>query len=125
MITGTVNPGREAILRLTIRGASGREYERDVIVDTGFDAWLTLPPDFIAALGLQWYRYGSAVLADGSASQFNVYRSVVLWDGQPRTISSYELDAELLVGMSLMYGYELVLPVRDGATFTLRPVVNS
>jgi hypothetical protein len=32
------------------------------------------------------------------------------------------MDAEPLVGMSLMYGYELVLPVLDGATFTLRSI---
>lgn len=66
MITGTVNANREAILRLTIRDASGQDHERDAVVDTGFDGWLSLPPDFIAALGLRWYRFGRAILADGS-----------------------------------------------------------
>jgi hypothetical protein len=36
----------------------------------------------------------------------------------------YEMDADPLVGMSLMYGYELVLPILDGATFTLRRITN-
>ena len=89
-----------------------------------FDGWLSLPPDFIAALGLRWQRFGRAVLADGSESVFNIYRGVVLWDGQPQTILIYEMDAEPLIGMSLMYGYELVLPVLDGATFSLRRIAN-
>jgi len=120
MITGIVNSNREAVLRLGVRDANGQEHERDSVVDTGFDGWLTLPPDFITALGLSWYRFGGGVLADGSVSTFNIYKGDVLWDGQPRIISIYEMDAEPLVGMSLMYGYELVLPVLDGSTFTLR-----
>ena len=53
MITGTVNSTREAILRLTVRDATGHEYELDAVLDTGFDGWLSLPPGFILALGLQ------------------------------------------------------------------------
>jgi len=124
MITGTVNARREAILRLTVRDANEQEHERDAVVDTGFDGWLSLPPDFILALGLQRQRSGRAVLADGSETLVGVYEVTVLWDGQPRLIPIYELDAESLIGMSLMYGYELVLPVLDGATFTLRRITN-
>ncbi len=46
-------------------------------------------------------------------------------DGQLRTINIYEMDAEPLLGMSLMYGYELYLPVLDGASFTLSRIVKS
>lgn len=43
-------------------------------------------------------------------------------DGQPITIRIDEMDSDSLAGMSLMYGYELILPVLDGATFTIRPI---
>ena len=122
MMTGTVNSHREAVLRLTIRDANGRDQQRDTVVDTGFDGWLTLPPDFIAVLGLPWQRFGRALLADGSESVFDIYEATILWDGQPRTISVYEMDADPLIGMALMYGFELVLPILDGATFTLRSI---
>jgi predicted aspartyl protease len=69
MITGIVNANREAILRLIVRDANGQEHERDAVVDTGFDGWLSLPPDFISTLGLRWHRFGRAVLADGSESK--------------------------------------------------------
>ena len=61
MITGTVNANREAILRLAVRNTNGQEHERDAVVDTGFDGWLSLPPDFILALGLQRQRSGRAI----------------------------------------------------------------
>lgn len=124
MITGTVNTDREAVLRLVVHAFNGQEHERDAIVDTGFDGWLSLPPDFIRALGLRWQRFGRALLADGRETVFNIYEATVLWDGQPRNLSIYEMDAEPLVGMSLMYGYELVLPILDGATFTLRSIAD-
>ena len=124
MMTGNVNASREAVFRITVRDVNGQDHERDSIIDTGFDGWLSLSSDFIATLGLQWQRFGRAILADGSESTFNIYRGVVLWDAQPHTILIYELDSEPLLGMSLMYGYELVLPVLDGATFTFRRIAN-
>jgi clan AA aspartic protease len=120
MITGNVNADREAIIRVTILDAAGEPHERDAVVDTGYNGWLTLPPDFVAALGLRWKRVGTAVLADGSLTFFDVYEATVLWDGQLVSISVDEADTVPLVGMSLMYGYELLLPVVDGGTLTLR-----
>lgn len=120
MMTGVVTARREAILRLTLHDANGQEHVYDTVIDTGYNGTLTLPPDVIAMLGLRWHRAGRAILADGSESNFNVYKGVVLWDGQPMTIRIDELDSDALVGMSLIYGYELLLPVLDGAMFTLQ-----
>ena len=120
MMTGSVTAGREAILRLTMHDADGQEHAYDSVVDTGYTGTLTMPPNVIAALGLRWHRAGRAVLADGSESKFDIYHGVVVWDGRPVIVRIDEMDADSLVGMSMMYGYELVLPVLDGATFTLR-----
>jgi clan AA aspartic protease len=125
MIAGTVNARREAVLLLTVQDTGGQGHPREAVVDTGFDGWLSLPPDFIAALGLPWRRFGRALLADGSARVFGIYEATVLWDGQPRIIAVYELGPQPLVGMSLRYGYELALPILDGATFTLRSIPGS
>ena len=124
MITGTVTSAREAILRLSVYDAGGQLQQTDAVVDTGFDGWLTLPPHFIAALGLTWKRFGHAILADGSTILANIYEATVDWDGQAITLPVDEADADPLVGMSLMYGYELVMPILDGATFTLRRIAN-
>ena len=120
MITGTVTPDREAVIRLFVSDANGQEHEQIVVIDTGFNGWLTLPPDLVVALGLSWQRFGRALLADGSEIVFNIYEATVLWDGQPLTISVDEVDAAPLLGMALMYGYELTMQNVDGGTVTLR-----
>ncbi|MGE3540492.1 MAG: hypothetical protein AB7N91_24010 [Candidatus Tectimicrobiota bacterium] len=58
MITGRVNADAEAIIRLPIRAADGREQEMEAVLDTGFNGSLTLPPAVIATLGLQWRTRG-------------------------------------------------------------------
>ncbi len=124
MMTGTVTAHREAVLHMILQDANGQEQAYPSVIDTGYNGTLTLPPNVIANLGLRWHRFGRAILADGSESIFNIYKGVVLWDGQYKTIRIDEMDADSLTGMALMYGYELVLPVLDGATFTLQRIAN-
>ena len=124
MISGVVNAHREAVLGLSVLDGNSNGHPVQFVVDTGFDRWISLPPNLVARLGLHWLRFGRAVLADGSEAVFDIYEAQVLWDGQARLIPVYEMDAEPLVGMSLMYGYELVLPILDGAAFTLQRIAN-
>jgi predicted aspartyl protease len=42
-------------------------------IDTGFNGWLSLPPNLINQLNLKWKRRGRAILGDGSECVFNIY----------------------------------------------------
>jgi clan AA aspartic protease len=119
MIIGKVNADYEPIIRVEIHGSNGRIDEQDAVIDTGFDGWLSLPPNVITALGLNWKRRGRALLADGSESIFDMYEATVVWDGQLLTIPIDEADSDSLVGMSLMEGYELNIQVIDGGMVRL------
>ena len=119
MITGQITHDREAILLLMVLDATGQPQEIRSLIDTGFTGTLTLPPGQIAALRLAWREYGSALLADGSQISYNVYTATVIWDGQPIVTLVNEVDADSLIGMSLMYGFHLDMPIVDGGTFTL------
>lgn len=119
MITGFVNVEFEPIIPLSIRRADGQIFTQDAIVDTGFNGWLSLPPDSIAELNLKWKRRGRAILGDGSECVFNVYEAVVVWDNTLLTIPVDEADAEPLVGMSLMEGYQLMMQVFEGGQVEL------
>lgn len=120
MITGNVNPDHEPIIEVILHDIHGREHKRPGVVDTGFTGWLTLPPDLIVALGLPWKELGTAILADGSQIYFDVYEVTVIWDGQPITFFVDESDSEPLVGMALMYGYNIFIQNVDGGIVTLR-----
>jgi clan AA aspartic protease len=124
MITGIVNPDFEPIIPLSICGADGKVYTQDAIVDTGFNGWLSLPPDLIAQLDLKWKRRGRAILGDGSECVFNVYEAVLVWDGNFLTIPIDEADSEPLVGMSLMEGYQLIVQVFEGGRVELSKVAT-
>src|SRR6266498_4365140 len=120
MITGTVTTDREAIIRLTVRGPAGQEQRVEAVIDTGFDGWFSLPPALIAGLGLPWRRRGRAVLADGSASVFDIYEATVVWDRRQRRIPVDEADTTPLVGMALLEDYELNAQVRAGGKVTIK-----
>lgn len=119
MITGTVNPDREATIRLVVRGPAGQDQEVEAIIDTGFNGFLTLPPSVVAALGLPHLGRGRAILANGSDEFFDVHAVTVLWDGEPRAVEVDAADTDALVGMALLYGYELRVPVIDGGTVVI------
>jgi clan AA aspartic protease len=125
MITGIVNVDFEPIIPLSICGADGKVHIQDAIVDTGFNGWLSLPPDLIAELNLKWKRRGRAILGDGSECVFNVYEAVLVWDGNFLTIPIDEADSEPLVGMSLMEGYQLMVQVFEGGHVELSKVATS
>jgi clan AA aspartic protease len=121
MIIGIVHD-LESIIPLLVCDSNGKIYTQDAIIDTGFDGWLSLPPDLIKQLNLSWKRRGRAILGDGSECVFNVYEAVVLWDGDFLTIPVDEADSEPLVGMSLMEGYQLTVEVFEGGCVELRNV---
>ena len=122
MIAGIVNADFEPIILLSICGSDGKVYTQDAIVDTGFNGWLSLPPDLIAQLNLKWKRRGRAILGDGSECVFNIYEAVLIWDGNFLTIPIDEADSEPLVGMSLMEGYQLIVQVFEGGRVKLSKV---
>ena len=121
MISGTVHDF-EPIIPLSVCGSDGKVYQQNAIVDTGFDGWLSLPPDLISQLDLKWKRRGRAILADGSECLFNVYEAIVIWDGNPLTIPIDEADSDPLIGMSLMEGYQLSVQVFEGGLVELSKI---
>jgi clan AA aspartic protease len=124
MISGSVNVEFEPIVPLSVCASSGQIHTQDAIVDTGFNGWLSLPPDAIAALGLSWKRRGRAILGDGSECVFDVYEAVVVWDEALLTVPVDEADSEPLIGMSLMEGYQLTVQVFEGGRVELSRLNN-
>ncbi|MCY7277337.1 MAG: clan AA aspartic protease [Phormidesmis sp. CAN_BIN44] len=114
MILGNVNANREAIVQLAVLGENQQNQGIKAVIDTGYTGFLTLPSAVITTLDLTWYMQQEGVLGDGSLCTFNVYEALVIWDGQVRSVEINESEADPLVGMGLLEGYELKIQAIAG-----------
>ncbi|MCY7391244.1 MAG: clan AA aspartic protease [Leptolyngbyaceae cyanobacterium CAN_BIN12] len=119
MIIGNVNASREAIIQLVVFGENQQKQGIRAVIDTGYTGCLTLPSTIIITLGLTWYMQQEGVLGDGSLCTFNVYEASVIWDGQVRSIEINDSEADPLVGMGLLEGYELKIQGVAGGLVTI------
>jgi len=81
-----------------------------------------LPLAIITEFNLLWSYRDRGTLGDGSETIFDIYIGMVIWDGQLRTIEINAADTEPLVGMSLLYGYDLRIQAIEGGTVTIAPL---
>jgi hypothetical protein len=95
MIIGVVNAQTEATIRLSVRAVDGREQEIEVVLDTGFNGSLTLPPAMIAGLGL-WSKLPTLPLLLAWSCCLATTYTYRWWRGQCRhrtiALSSAEID---------------------------------
>jgi clan AA aspartic protease len=122
MIRGMVNVRREAIVTVRVRGPGGAERDVDAVVDSGFNASLTLPDAVVATLGLARQSGGGAVLADGSVRQFDIYAAEVAWGGGWRPVLVSGVGDEVLLGIRLLAGHELQIAVVPGGSVEITPL---
>jgi clan AA aspartic protease len=122
MIQGVVNARHEAVVRLRVRGPGGVESDVDLIVDSGFTSSLTLPTAMVTALGLARQSGGTAVLADGSVRQFDIFAAEVAWGGTWRAVLASAVGNESLLGMRLLAGHKLVVEVVPGGLVEILPL---
>jgi clan AA aspartic protease len=120
MMQGIVDQNCEATIRLVVGSSDSQRHMIDAVIDTGFTGFLTLPFSVLADLKLRAYRREEGILGDGSTCIFDVYRGLVIWDGELRQIDINESDTEPLVGMSLLYGYRMQLDAIEGGTVTIQ-----
>lgn len=122
MITGQVNANLESVIPLVVQGQGGMELALDVVIDTGYSFFLTLPAATVATLRLKQVATGRLILADGSVISSETCTATVIWDGVARNIYVDVLDTSPLIGVSLMKGYELTTRFIAGETVTLKAV---
>ena len=122
MMHGVVNASCEATISLVLSNANRQTRLIDAVIDTGYTGFLSLPREIIAALNLPWTGIDRGTLGDGSEVTFEVYASTIIWDGQYRNIPVNEAETDPLVGMSLLYGYDLQIRAVEGGHVTIKAV---
>ena len=126
MITGQVarNPdgGLEAWVALSIMDAYGEPRQLEVIVDTGFTGWLTLPASDIRRLGLVHSGHQYSVTASGNTERFEFYRAWVSWHGQQYVVEIFQSIDQPLLGMELLEGSRVTVDAWEGGDVIIEEV---
>lgn len=120
MITGTVNANGEAMLRIVVGDLGTQRRVVNAVIDTGYTDYLTLPPSTIASLNFPWRGSEKGILGDGSTQMFDVYSATIIWDGEFKTIKVNESDTDSLLGVGLLYGYEVCIQTINGGVVTIK-----
>ena len=123
MMQGVVNRNCEAMIRLVIGNENGQRQVIDALIDTGYTGFLSLPHEIIVALSLPWIGVDRGTLGDGSETTFEVYAAKVIWDGKYQNIPINEAETDPLVGMGLLYGYDLRIQAVEGGTVTIKALI--
>lgn len=120
MMTGSVNADGEAFVSLRVRGPGGTATVVDALIDTGFDAWLTLPRKTIEALALPPREKGRYTLGDGSQASSLFSTAEVEWFNGWRRVLIVELDTSPMIGMAMLKGCHLGIDVLPGGSVEIR-----
>lgn len=77
MIHGSVT-GLQARINIVLRPPGQPDVEIECVVDTGFEGAITLPPNLVAAFGLQYFTRISANLADDTNVMTQMYVATIM-----------------------------------------------
>ena len=122
MKIGEVTPNKEAIVKIDLISFDGHKREVVAVLDTGFTEYLTLPPTIITDLGLQYQYSIPMILADGSSIAVRVFDAIVIWADIKRSIPVQETLGDVLLGMSMIYGFRLNVDALDGGAVTITQI---
>jgi clan AA aspartic protease len=122
MMQDVVNLSCEATISLVISNTNRQTQLIDAVIDTGYTGFLSLPHEIIVTLNLPWTGIDRGTLGDGSEVTFEVYAAKIIWDGQYRNIPINEAETEPLVGMGLLYGYDLHIRAMEGGNVTIKAI---
>jgi clan AA aspartic protease len=120
MIHGVVSRNREATISLVIVNESRQTKLITAVIDTGYTGFLSLPSEIITELNLPWTGIDRGTLGDGSEVTFEVYAAKVIWDGEYRDIPINEAETDPLIGISLLYGYDVHIQTVEGGNVTIK-----
>lgn len=120
MIEGAVNADYEAVITLALRGQAGQTREIEVVIDTGYNGFLSLPPALVAELEFPVVGPSQATLANGVVETFDIHDATIIWDGMPRDIEADAVGPVPLAGMLLLDGHDLSVQVRNGGRVVIQ-----
>ena len=122
MIRGATNERLQLMVVIEISDGDGRYHPVEALLDTGFTQHLTLPPDEIARLGLEYRERIPMILANGQRIDVSVYRGLVKWFGESRRVRVIAVDGLPLLGMSMLENCKVTFSAQEGGELLIEAI---
>ncbi|MGB6296900.1 MAG: clan AA aspartic protease [Rivularia sp. (in: cyanobacteria)] len=124
MIYGRISESK-ATIPVIFRLPSQPDFSIDFVIDTGFNGYLTLPPQAVNAMNLPLYSSISARLADGSETVLSVHLATIIWDDVEKVVPVLASGYKPLLGVALMEGYHLEIDFEENGLVSLEKISSS
>ena len=124
MIRGRVSGDARALVTVEILDGEGRPRALDVILDTGFTGYLTLPAEHIVGLGLPSVGQRTFELANGELFEFEAYLASVSWHGRRTDALTLKSDSAPLLGMTLLWGSRITVDALNGGEVAIEELAS-
>jgi predicted aspartyl protease len=108
------------VLDLTLRDGTRRSVE--FIVDSGFEADLTLPPDLLIGLDADYAGEYPFSLADLTYRTRPVYRIILNWQGEDRVTEVVAMDGNALLGVGVLRNNLVQMEMVEGGEIVVEPM---
>ena len=119
MIRGKVTGDQQALVTVDIMDGDDLLQPIEVILDTGFTGYLTLPTDSIQELGLPSVGRRTFELANGELFEFEAYLAAVSWHGRLSDALVLKSDSAPLLGMTLLWGSRVTVDALTDGRVTI------
>ena len=119
MIRGKVTGDQQALVTVDIMDGDDLLQPIEVILDTGFTGYLTLPTDSIQELGLPSVGRRTFELANGELFEFEAYLAAVSWHGRLSDALVLKSDSAPLLGMTLLWGSRVTVDALTDGQVTI------
>ncbi len=124
MIYGRLIDGK-ATVAVMFRLSGQPDFSINFVIDTGFNDYLTLPPQAVSAMNLPLYSSTQARLADGSETLLSIHLATIVWDNLEKIVPILASGYKPLLGTALMEGYHLEIDFEDNGLVSLEKLPKS
>lgn len=124
MIYGRLIDGK-ATVAVMFRLSGQPDFSINFVIDTGFNDYLTLPPQAVSAMNLPLYSSTQARLADGSETLLSIHLATIVWDNLEKVVPILASGYKPLLGTALMEGYHLEIDFEDNGLVSLEKLPKS
>ncbi len=104
---------KEPRLTVAVLDPSGTAVPLEMVIDTGFTGFMTLPSMATRVLGLEKSENRMVKLADGQVVTTPTCLATVIWHGRPARIPVLEIDDRPVIGMSLLWNSDVFMSARE------------